>query len=170
MVDCHEHDDGFCMLAKRITGKQIDVPVDEDTCKACLSSDKPRSANKATCGLALVALAKGKQFDRDIHRHIVECAATVYSRSLSEENRPGLALRNILHTLGIQEPANCYCEEYASAMDAWGWQGCIERKKEIVEHLNAQRHSWFDIIKVAAAGYFSTASLVNEALRRAKPK
>jgi hypothetical protein len=83
-------------------------------------------------------------------------------------NQPGTALMNILRKIGIREPVNCPCEEYAAMMDKWGTQGCTQRKQAIIDHLNAQQVSWFDMLKVAAAGYLTTESLVNHAIALSK--
>lgn len=171
MKTCKHHKDGFCSVATHLARTEKPVAAQESTCQACSSMENPMAINKATCGLALNALVSLGEFDSTIHANILECASGIQNQNQNDFlNRPGSALRQILSAIGIKEPSSCYCQQYAKKMDEWGYDGCFDRRAEIIEHLNAQSISWFDMIKVGLAGYLTTGSLVDEALKRSKPK
>jgi len=57
---------------------------------------------------------------------------------------PGKMLESLIPDFVHKE--GCGCQDYARQMDAWGIDGCIKRKQEIVDHLCGQAEK-FGIIK-----------------------
>lgn len=169
MVECQNNVDGVCAVASYLAKHRVKAMAHEDTCNRCITLENPRAFNKATCGLAVLYLYKAGLFDKDRDARLIECGATVVSATGSLENRPGAALTLILEKIGVRQTEDCYCEHYAAQMDVWGWAGCKARRQEIIDHLNAQSVSWFDMLKVAAAGYFTTGQLVDHALELSDP-
>lgn len=152
-----------------MTENRVNISAHEDTCRACVQTDQPRSKNKVTCGLAILGLKEANLFNINLHAHIYKCGGALLNPTRELKNNPGTALTKILKGIGISENSECGCTAYANSMDSWGWEGCVQRKAEIIEHLNAQQVSWLDMIKVAAAGYFTTESLVDSALSLSNP-
>jgi hypothetical protein len=170
MIECKHYINGSCKVATELAKSELPIAAHESTCKACVGMSNPMGVNKATCGLAVHALVASGGFDSQIHENLLSCVgAAAGPSSTSVINKPGSALKNILATIGISEPDSCYCEQYAKQMDDWGYVGCLYRRSEIIDHLNEQSVSWFDMIKVAFAGYLTTGALVDEALKRSHP-
>ena len=82
----------------------------------------------------------------------------------------GTRLHEVLTECGITPPNNCSCSRWIADMNTWGIEGCRQRRGEIREHLKtaSNQSSWLDLLRVAARGYLSIDSLVDEALRRAE--
>lgn len=154
-IDC-EHLENECCKVAMVLAKGKPVPTTEEYCAFCIASDRPRTLNSLTCHLAY-AVTKDP-----------ELKAVFDKASQESVNRPGSCLRRILAKLGVSESGSCQCDEYATLMDVWGTEGCRERTNEIVEHLNSQTVTWLDMIKVALGGYFTTESLVQEAIRQSE--
>lgn len=51
---------------------------------------------------------------------------------------PGSELRRLLEQFGITATQGCGCHEFATVMDAWGPDGCRQRREEIIERLVSQ--------------------------------
>jgi hypothetical protein len=81
----------------------------------------------------------------------------------------GTKLHEVLEECGVRPPANCRCREMRDQMDRWGVDGCQRHRSEILKHLDvaSKETSWVDWTRVAAKGYFSSASILDEAVRRA---
>jgi hypothetical protein len=93
----------------------------------------------------------------------------------------GTHLRALLASIGLR-PTGCRCNEGVRLMDAWGVQGCLERREEIVAWLKGEydRLGWGRRL-VAAARAVTTGlafridpadavgSVVDEVIRRAGP-
>lgn len=133
-----------------------DIPTTEATCKACKATDMPMSLNVVTASVAYY------------YKPSASLLTTVKELHYTRFNKPGTCLRKIFKELVISENENCGCDEYASRMDLWGTQGCIDRIEEIIYYLNSQNSSWFDMIKVVCGGYLSTRSLVETAISHSK--
>lgn len=83
-------------------------------------------------------------------------------------NLPGTCLKYILSKAGILNHEGCGCDDYAKLMDLWGVNTCEQKIEEIIAHLNSQNVSWFDMLRVAKAGYLTTRSLVQAAIDKAR--
>jgi hypothetical protein len=57
---------------------------------------------------------------------------------------PGTMLESLIPDFFHKE--GCGCQDYARKMDAWGIEGCIQRKQEIIDHL-CQQAEKFGFIK-----------------------
>lgn len=51
---------------------------------------------------------------------------------LSRRGLPGTELKKLLATLGLDSVLGCSCNDRARMMDAWGPEGCLDRKQEIL--------------------------------------
>lgn len=178
MIDCPHRlrtsDATHCEIASDLAGKP--VSASDYGCQVCMQNSLPQQVNRTTLALALHEVGfkseQAKKLKSQHSEHFAPLPVPEYRKNikpLSFEDRPGYSLKELLKQIGIHEPSNCYCAEYAAQMDRWGYDGCVERRNEIIEHLNSQSISWFDMIKVGLAGYLTTGSLVDEALRRSKP-
>jgi hypothetical protein len=49
---------------------------------------------------------------------------------------PGTKLAIILSIINFNKSEGCNCDEMILKMNAWGPEGCIQRREEIVSHLN----------------------------------
>ena len=89
---------------------------------------------------------------------------------------PGTELSKLLHGIGINPTASCSCKAMAREMDRLGVENCRLNIDKIVEGIEKNQASWgwkeklTASFKVAAAGYFSIRSLVEEAIRLAEVK
>lgn len=65
---------------------------------------------------------------------------------------PGTELKRILAKLGVNPSPSCDCNAKAKQMDAWGIEGCKQRREDIAKELgdNAPRWGWQDKVKAAA--------------------
>jgi hypothetical protein len=151
MRNCIHNNKNTCNLATRLAG--ISVPVDKYTCTACNDTDRPQALNVVTVSIAYKYSKNPALLD------------TFNQLNNTYFNRPGTCLRRIFQKLGISEGETCGCDEYATLMDSWGTDGCIDRIPEIISHLNSQSVSWYDTLKVALGGYLTTKSLVEEAIK-----
>lgn len=154
MNNCENRDKDVCLLASSLIGKV--VVVCERTCEACERDDNPMNFNKVICSLAYRETKDYEWVDA-----WNQCNNTFF-------NKPGSHLRKLLREIGVASLDGCGCDEYAAQMNAWGIQGCLLRRQEIIDHLNAQAYTWMDMAKVALAGYLTTGSLVDECITRAK--
>jgi len=155
---CHHRHQNTCRLATKLINLTV-LTTDTD-CEDCVRTTKPRQLNEVTCKLALQHVQSERK-----KKQLVDILLNMQRVVI---NQPGTALKNILHKIGIAESVSCACDEYAGKMDKWGTQGCEQRKQDIIDHLNSQKVSWFDMLKVAAAGYLTTESLVNHAIALSK--
>ena len=93
---------------------------------------------------------------------------------------PGTELMKLLRDLGINPPKGCECKRRAAEMDAWGVEGCRQRRAEIVGWMREAwgQAGWGELLlaaaRAAAGGLalrldpFDVAgSLIDEANRRA---
>lgn len=129
------------------------------TCKLC------RLVNLVTvfpyrCVCGRVIYADGRVIEPDDVSRVL--------RVISVSGRPGACLKQILFEAGVIGEGGCGCDDYAKLMDLWGCAVCQERIEEITTHLNSQNVSWFDMLRVAKAGYLTTRSLVQAAIDKAK--
>jgi len=46
---------------------------------------------------------------------------------------PGDVVKLALARMGYQPHPACGCEEFRQQMNAWGWRGCLRRRREIIE-------------------------------------
>jgi hypothetical protein len=148
-----------CQIASRLA--ETTVPTTSSACVACSKEPTSQGYNRVTCSIAYSHI-------RTINpTKAIELLQRIYEfrDSSALYNRPGSALRRILKLAGIKERADCPCKEYSIQMDCWGTNGCLTRRQEIIEHLNAQAPTWYDILKVALNGYITTGQLVDEAIR-----
>jgi hypothetical protein len=85
-------------------------------------------------------------------------------------NGPGTKLKELFSEIGIKRPGCLSCGGLAYKMDIWGPDGCRERFAEIEQKLEeaAVTASWKEKLTVGLHGYFTVASLINEAIRRAE--
>ena len=81
----------------------------------------------------------------------------------------GTKLAEILKECGIQQASNCSCKPFQAQMDSWGVEGCQTNRQGILDHLASQASgiSWGDVARLAVKGYFSSETLLDEAIRRA---
>ena len=89
----------------------------------------------------------------------------------------------MLATLGINPAPACDCKGKANQMDAWGVEGCRERRDVIVDWMREGQGRWGWKDKLAAATKAVTSglalkldlldpfpSLIDEAIRRAEAR
>lgn len=144
-----------CKLINQLLGRTIDIP--QAACIKCSASNKPQQLNRVIYGIA-----QFHETDPDRKRKLIALITPEVTKG------PGTELRKILTTIGIHELVDCECDSYANRMDLWGTQGCIERIHAIEWHLNSQKVSWFNMLKVIRGGYLTTRSLIETAISRSK--
>ncbi len=96
---------------------------------------------------------------------------------------PGSELTALLASCGIVSVQGCGCSDYAATMNAWGIEGCIQRRQEIVAWLRSAYNSvsWAKLLtagsRAAISGWVYTVSLtdplgslVDLAIARARAK
>lgn len=111
------------------------------------------------------------------------CRVMISSFLACEPNRPtggpGTALAGLLRDLGLRWAKSCQCDQRAAQMNAWGIDGCRERRAEIVVWLNesAAQATWRQVLSAGvSAAVIGLAinplnpgeSLLDEALKRAE--
>lgn len=159
-MQCPHLNGHLCKIATVIASTPI--ATTPEACNVCTENAIPQGFNYVTCSIAYTAIRHSNPgLAADIRNRIYELRGTISLR-----NRPGSALRIILEDSGIKEPVDCDCKEYAAQMDFWGTVGCLERRDEIVAHLNEQTVSWLDMAKLALKGYISTTHLVTTAINQ----
>ena len=85
----------------------------------------------------------------------------------------GDKLAEILHECGIPDTKCQACRDWRQKMNHWGADVCdTDKRTAIVARLDheAANSSWMDFIRVAGAGYLSTAAILDEAIKRARGK
>lgn len=165
-MNCPKKVDGVCMVATKMARWSVMVIPPEESCLACSQEERPKDENQITCGLAVLNLIEKGVFSPEEFPRLKNCILSYGPL----EDKPGTALARILLDIGIYGGGSCGCEAYVAKMDELGWKGCVDNKQEIIDHLKAQDKTWMDMLKVAAAGYFTVKSLVNQALVLSKPK
>jgi hypothetical protein len=119
-MECNSLKNGQCMVASEIAG-EIAI-ASASTCAACQKDENPMTANKPTCGLAIVALHNAGHFDRKEHHYIVECAIHPV------KGGPGTELERIL-SWAFKKSEGCDCDAHKSAMNVWGPDECEKRMR-----------------------------------------
>ncbi len=67
---------------------------------------------------------------------------------------PGTELHTLLTECGIVESLVCNCQSYANFMNHWGYDGCVQRREEIVSYLfEKAREQKLDIKLVSGVAY-----------------
>ena len=155
MITCEYRKDMICLQASRLADAVADTT--DNACRVCLR--EPTRVNHVTASLALNVISKPWPDDK-------KYLLSLLKRVEVPTEGPGTCLRTILQELGISDDSTCGCNDYASLMNVWGIQGCTNRIDEIIYHLNSQKVSWFDMVKVALGGYLTTDALVTEAIKR----
>jgi hypothetical protein len=102
---------------------------------------------------------------------------------VAPDSGPGTELLLLLSSLGIAEKPGCGCKAKAATMNAWGVDGCRERRDEIVDWFreNQDKFGWREKLAAATAAVASGlafrinildqfGSIVDEAIRRAEVK
>lgn len=81
----------------------------------------------------------------------------------------GSKISEILAECGIAKPNCGECRAWIDRMNAWGIQGCEKNRSSIIARLDseAKKASWIQWARVGAKGYLSSASLLDEAIKRA---
>lgn len=165
MQPCEFEIEGRCEIASKLSG--IPCDVNAVSCEACHKHASPCSKNPITIGLARDKLRSSNL--PYAHLYPAPIATRLGSQDFSDViGKPGSSLKSILHAAGVFGSEGCGCDNYAALMDRWGVNTCEERFDEIVSHLNSQKVSWFDIFRVAKAGYLTTGSLVQAAIDKAR--
>lgn len=157
-INCIHLSNDTCKLASNLANTSI--PTTDKVCSMCKQSDRPMALNIVTCSMAYSTTR-----DPRLLATLRQLHATDYVYT-SKRNKPGTCLKAIFQELGISEGVSCQCDEYAVKMNGWGSEGCTIRIQEIIDHLNAQAYSWYDMVKAALGGYLTTRSLVEEAISR----
>lgn len=82
----------------------------------------------------------------------------------------GTKLSEILMECGIGDPTCGECKAWVQRMNLWGIAGCQRERTGILTRLSneAAKASWISWGKVAARGYMSVGSLLDEAISRAR--
>ena len=93
---------------------------------------------------------------------------------------PGAELQKLTAELGIRPKSGCDCSAIARQMDAWGIEGCQDRREEILARMakNYQEYDWQDKLKATVKAVTSglawrinpldpLGSILDEAIRRA---
>lgn len=169
-TNCLFANDGVCEVASAIAG--ISCPLNLSSCVACQKNNPPRAENTVTISLARVTLKTlnlphEHLYPKDVKERI-EASREKQSVTINVRGKPGSSLKLILHRAGVFGEEGCGCDDYAKLMDLWGVNGCEQRIEEITAHLNSQNVSWFDMLRVAKAGYLTTQSLVQAAIEEAR--
>lgn len=128
-MECNSLKNGQCMVASEIAG-EIAI-ASASTCAACQKDENPMTANKPTCGLAIVALHNAGHFDRKEHHYIVECAIHPV------KGGPGTELERIL-SWAFKKSEGCDCDAHKSAMNVWGPDECEKRMPKILKWLRTE--------------------------------
>lgn len=115
-----------------------------------------------------------------ISRHPEDRPATEI-KLWSPSHGPGTELKKILSSLGIDPAPTCDCNARAYEMDAWGVDGCRQRREEIIGWMKEGQSRWGWAAKFSAMGKAVATglafrlnpldpfpSLVDEAIRRAE--
>lgn len=170
MIICKYAIDGKCIVASEIAG--IPCGINQQSCDACQKQSNPMQSNPVTLGLARTRLrAEGLPFEHlypDEVKKVIDANREKQSVRIKVTGKPGSSLKLILHKAGVFGEEGCGCDDYAKLMDLWGVNTCEQKIEEIIAHLNSQNVSWFDMLRVAKAGYLTTRSLVQAAIDKAR--
>jgi len=85
----------------------------------------------------------------------------------------GTELHGLLAEIGFAKTKACGCASMAKTMDSIGIEACKGGFREhILKRLSSEslKHNWWSLVKVAAHGYLTVESLLDEAIRRAEAK
>jgi hypothetical protein len=75
--------------------------------------------------------AWAKEFAAMVRQQMQSAAADQIAKSPSFG--PGDVVKIVLGRMGYQPHPNCGCEEFRQQVNAWGWRGCMRRRREIIE-------------------------------------
>lgn len=83
--------------------------------------------------------------------------------------RVGDKLLEVLQERKVSRPGCQKCAQWIDLMNHWGLTGCRLYRERILRHLgeSSKSASWLDWFRMARGLYFSNASLLDEAMRRA---
>jgi hypothetical protein len=157
---CQFNKNNVCEVASKLA--KIEAYTSEPICVKCQSSAVPMTVNPTTCSIAISQLVRLRAFDSNEHAYLLRGIDPKLPQTT--KNNPGTCLRLIFKKLKVYEGDSCGCDAYVLQMNLWGTEGCVERVKDIVTHLNSQSITWFTIAKVALGGFLTTESIVLKAI------
>lgn len=97
---------------------------------------------------------------------VKECGPRAEAKPTATPSGVGTELKKLLRSYGIRGEGGCGCKKHAAKMDAWGIEGCRERREEIIGWLIAAAKDRGWVKRLAAK--IASGSLVDEAIRRAE--
>jgi len=134
VTDCEFLIDGQCQVCSNIAGTP--VTAHEQTCQACLASDRPKGVNEATIGLARTELRRlGRPTDQLYPDHVRD--ALEMRRAVAGDSPLPLVegmgrafLRELPWVAEHQD--GCDCFSYLRVMNGWGPDRCVGSRDRIV--------------------------------------
>lgn len=184
-TDCQFFANGICKVATDLAGRA--ASTNKSACDFCSKLSDSRVINQVTVAMAGGALRD----DRDAltallakYKHLVPLSTGREADESYQEIRagtgPGSHLWLLLEGIGVKHSPTCKCVTLARQMNAWGPQGCKERRAEIIENMrtNADAYGWKTLATATARAVLTGlawrlnpldlyGSLVDEAIRRA---
>jgi hypothetical protein len=154
MIKCSHAKNGLCEVSTKLAN--IDVPLAEDACLACVNHDPAQSINHVTASKAIYVLRK-QNLEVPIH---------LYKHIKPIENKgPGTELSKLISWFKAITDSKCKCNKRVRKMNQWGPDECERRRPTIRRWLRHSAHTY----KVP---YNSTVadSLITRAIKNARAK
>ena len=76
------------------------------------------------------------EFAANVRANVQSTAADQIARS--NTFGPGDVVKIALTRMGYEPHPNCGCNEFRDQMNAWGWRGCLRRRREITAWFTAK--------------------------------
>lgn len=157
---------------EQYTGRKREICRGE----AGLPLDGPHSTNSYRRSWGLPPLGFGVHRKRSVHTVEHEMKPPVDDKL---GRYPGTNLAVLLRRFKVKVRSGCNCEEWIDNMNRWGWEGCQERRSEIVERLKDQARKlreqegvatvlWSGILMVWNRQWPTVEGLVDQAIRAAR--
>ena len=104
-----------------------------EQCPTCRAQTKAGSTFRASLGRAFVLPSGSPDFECPHGRPWGYVDPNPRPAAAPMKLGPGGVVRLVLQRLGYRDVSGCGCSQYAAQMDAWGYSGCLMRRREITD-------------------------------------
>lgn len=155
-----------CQVSTTLTSDRVVVEATEESCRKCEAQAAPRSANRVTCGRAVLALQKAGIVARP---ELITCAA-----GETVKGTVGTHLKKLISWFVWDKNASdCLkCANRAQTMNLWGAKGCRQNEDVILAWLEESAEEFGMEYNSAKARFLLRIAIargaLNESLQRIK--
>ena len=136
MIQCEYKINNKCALVHYEIGLDS-ATIDDTTCSQCLLQRSPKSLNKITSGLCILALQTNDKFNLRKHNYLLNYAGILNMYGVGTEiHYILLILKKLYELLFFQKKLYCgNCESFSQIINSWPIDYCWKYRDIIIEHI-----------------------------------